>query len=845
MSMLVDPHICPDCRARLDPAGTCTGCGLRLVGPPAAELWSRMQEADRLIEQLRAAPVGAVTTVDGAPTAAATLPSPPLPPAPPRPAGPGRARPALPSVSVPVVLLTLGALCLLVAAIVFVAVAWGSLGLAAKTTILLAVTALFAVGAVAVTRRDLRFAAETLWLVVAGLVTVDLAAAYGADLLGLGRLSERDAVALVGATQLGLAIAVGAWASTTVLRRLHGMVLVAATGTALLAGAEAWTSEHNPLAVTLSVPVIAALAVAVDRVSDQHLRPQAVVVGSASVVSWLVLVGHGLDRMTTATAHTWWTDLAGWPLLAAAGLAAVPALLPVVVTASARSIPEWTRVVCAGASLVTLALFGVGPGSTATANLLTWATVSVLLAAVAAVAPRVWAWPAAALTAVALLAWSAWTLARPLDVIDRVPTTAPADRAQLDLSLPATFGGPAPWTAIVAALVVGATAAGLLRHLPSPKARESAGRALIALGPGVLALGATTGLVETEPTLLVAVLAWVGTLALTAVMAATVRHHDVPLAAALLFSLYLAGTTFRLALPSHLLGAAVATAIGLTVAVAYARAQRTLLSQALVPLLAASTVLSLGYAATHWPYLAGGHANAAGLTLAGVATAGLLAARTVGRDPTSRLTIEAAALLAGLVATAYPADPTVVAMVLTVLGSAVAVVAIVNPDRDEAAWIGVALLGVATVIRVAEDVRAPEAYTLPAAALLVGAGWWRLSKDPQVGSLRALASGLTLALLPSLLLALDEPVSLRGALVAAGGVAALAVGVARLWAAPFAAGAITTGVLAVRHLGPVVEGLPRWISLGSVGLVLLLVGVTWEQRRRDVTAASRYLAALR
>jgi hypothetical protein len=49
----------------------------------------------------------------------------------------------------------------------------------------------------------------------------------------------------------------------------------------------------------------------------------------------------------------------------------------------------------------------------------------------------------------------------------------------------------------------------------------------------------------------------------------------------------------------------------------------------------------------------------------------------------------------------------------------------------------------------------------------------------------------------------------------------------------------------VRHLGPVVEGLPRWISLGTVGLALLLVGVTWEQRRRDVQAAGRYLASLR
>jgi len=113
MSKLVDPHICPDCRAPLDPIGTCTGCGLRLVGPAAAELWQRMQQADRLIEQLRAQPATA-------PPATAVVGSPPVGPMP-RASTPSR---GLPSVSVPVVLLSLGALCLLVAAVVFVAVAW-------------------------------------------------------------------------------------------------------------------------------------------------------------------------------------------------------------------------------------------------------------------------------------------------------------------------------------------------------------------------------------------------------------------------------------------------------------------------------------------------------------------------------------------------------------------------------------------------------------------------------------------------------------------------------------------------------------------------------------------------
>ena len=49
----------------------------------------------------------------------------------------------------------------------------------------------------------------------------------------------------------------------------------------------------------------------------------------------------------------------------------------------------------------------------------------------------------------------------------------------------------------------------------------------------------------------------------------------------------------------------------------------------------------------------------------------------------------------------------------------------------------------------------------------------------------------------------------------------------------------------MRHLEPVAEAVPRWISLGGVGLVLLLVGVTWEARRRNIETAHRYLTALR
>ncbi|MFL6173303.1 MAG: SCO7613 C-terminal domain-containing membrane protein, partial [Marmoricola sp.] len=165
--------------------------------------------------------------------------------------------------------------------------------------------------------------------------------------------------------------------------------------------------------------------------------------------------------------------------------------------------------------------------------------------------------------------------------------------------------------------------------------------------------------------------------------------------------------------------------------------------------------------------------------------------------------------------------------------------------RDQVAWIGTAILGVAALLRVTQDLSLPELATAPAAALLLVAGVHRMLTDEQASSVRVLGSGLTLALLPTLLLAVDEPVSVRGAAIGAVAAAVLTVGVARRWAAPFLAGAGALAVLAVRHLGPVAEALPRWISLGALGVALLAVAITWESRRRQVEVAERYLAALR
>ena len=160
-------------------------------------------------------------------------------------------------------------------------------------------------------------------------------------------------------------------------------------------------------------------------------------------------------------------------------------------------------------------------------------------------------------------------------------------------------------------------------------------------------------------------------------------------------------------------------------------------------------------------------------------------------------------------------------------------------------WVGVTVLGFATLIRLAADVKAPELYTLPAALLLLGAGLWRLRADPESDSLEALGSGLTLALVPSLLLALEDPISTRGVLVAAAGVATMVLGVRERWGTPLLAGAGTTALLALRELQPLSDAVPRWVSLALLGLVLLAVGITWESRLRNLRAAGRYLVGLR
>ncbi|MEU8115367.1 hypothetical protein [Micromonospora sp. NPDC048947] len=148
---------------------------------------------------------------------------------------------------------------------------------------------------------------------------------------------------------------------------------------------------------------------------------------------------------------------------------------------------------------------------------------------------------------------------------------------------------------------------------------------------------------------------------------------------------------------------------------------------------------------------------------------------------------------------------------------------------------GSELLG-AWVLLAAGGVTVPEAYTVPAAALAVGAGLLALRTRPGLTSWPALGPGLVAALLPSLVsvLAGADPQPWRRLLLGVAATGAVLVGATRRWQAPVLLGGAALTLLALHELARGWDLLPRWIYLGIGGLALVGLAATYERRRRDL-----------
>lgn len=225
--------------------------------------------------------------------------------------------------------------------------------------------------------------------------------------------------------------------------------------------------------------------------------------------------------------------------------------------------------------------------------------------------------------------------------------------------------------------------------------------------------------------------------------------------------------------------------------------------------------------------------------------------QTKGIDRAVRQAVELTALagyLVALVATVCSADADAasVALAAGVIGFGLQAV---RPGR--------LLLGVPAALELLAltwlrldraDVGLVEAYTLPLALVLLVIGLLaqragRVEGD-RVPSWVSLGPALVVGLAPTVWLAFAEPGSARPLIGLVAGALVLIGGVARGKRALVDVGTATVVVLGLRQIAPVVGEVPNWVTIGATGVLLIVVGATFEQRRRDLRAVLRRYAAL-
>ncbi|GAA3548499.1 hypothetical protein AFL01nite_23610 [Aeromicrobium flavum] len=834
-----DPHACPACRGAISGGTTCPHCAFDLTSRQAHQLWGLFLQADQLVLEGRTS-AATVAPVPVAVAAASAGPR-PAPVAPPL----GGTRPSpqpARSWSTGSLLLALGAVCLVVAGIIFVTVAWGSLGILGRALILLLVTALVGAGAAWATRRRLFGTAEALWGVFLALITVDVLAAVGEGLFGL----EWSDFAVVSVFWTVLVVAVGVvvagWARST---HQHDLVTPqVAAGLAPWISAPAVADRLGQLGdgdhwfwatlVALVLPLAAAVGAHRNRLRWMLLPSGALAIGFVVVLVFLAM-GESVDGSPVLT------PLEALPTLTLAAAAVVGAVrVPV--------LRPWLAgfATAAGLWLVGTAVAGWAwkLEASVSAGLVAVAVVVALLAHFV-LGAGAWSlglrWGAVVSGAVPLL-WIAGVAFMNLERVDQANAVADLGYSSADLwvgpgEIEIAEGG---W--VIAVIVPLLAAWWAARRWESPTLAPDAWRwpvAQVAGGAAVVTAVASSTLPFLVHAIVVVVVGaalaaglrrapWPAVLVPPIVVAfamIVVPIDETPVTA---WAWGLAAAGFAVCAlvsfddPSDVRRGISAVSAGLGAAAAIATI---------------ATVLRIVDVEPDWW----------ATIIAGVAAATLLLTLALDDVPWHRIALEIVAGLALLVALGSVADDLATVALLCVIGAvAAAIVGLLDDDRPHLRWVSVGLVGAAWVARLAaSDVGTVEAYTAPFAVALLAAGAWRLHADPASRTWTALTPGLTLGLLPSLPQAIDEPTGLRALLLALVAAVVLLTGVVLRWGAPVVAGAAVLLVLVLVNVGPTAFALQRWILIAIAGVVLLVVGTTWEKRVAEGRALVARIAALR
>ncbi|MET8912192.1 hypothetical protein, partial [Micromonospora sp. NPDC004551] len=251
--------------------------------------------------------------------------------------------------------------------------------------------------------------------------------------------------------------------------------------------------------------------------------------------------------------------------------------------------------------------------------------------------------------------------------------------------------------------------------------------------------------------------------------------------------------------------------------------------------------------------LAGGlPLRTAGFAVLAVAAVTLHAAPAL-RTRTPAVAVEAAAQAVALLALLLTGGALRHAAAVCVLwGLAVAVRVLRRGETPAGRWGFAAVAGGSELLGgwlllAAGGVAVLEAYSLPAAALAVGAGLLALRSRPGLNSWLALGPGLGAALLPSLVsvLVAPDPQPARRLVLGLVALGAVLGGAVRRWQAPVLLGAATLVPLALHELARGWDLLPRWIFLGLGGLALIALAATYERRRRDLARLRAAVGGMR
>lgn len=825
--------VCPRCRRPVD-AERCPSCGLVQTGEQVSRLRAIVARLDTIARAqyaltaettaLRAEQDSLLRALETGSVPPRRLPAPQSP----------RRRPAPESRPEVVrdVLLWLGSALVAVAALIFALFAWRRLGDTGRAGLLFALTFLAAGAAYGLLKR-LPATAEALGGLTLALYLVDW------FVLRKGGVGAGLSVETWWAMGTGVAAVLSAAAAPWLrLQAVAAAVLVQVSAVLLVTRLEAdWT-------VALGLALVAGpLAAGAGRLSrDRIWTPAAVVlacgvalmeVAALMLVEDLFVLGDGATSARLAT------------VLLAMALAPAGALL----TAGAGSPARRGALVAAGAASV--------------------------LGAVAMLAAAVWTTPASLLAAVAVLGAGGVGVALVLPAEVRAGSLYAAGAClgvgvvRLLEPVGEAFAAPLSWLADVwgatlgdgtldvagAGLAFDAAIVALLALAAAAGLVLARGRSLV---PAPVAWGAgaaaVVGLVATAP-LAAGAPIWTATLvtaagalaAMAAAAAADRRGWQVPSLAHVSRS---GGAARALAAAAGVLGtaaggwAAATEAGSLTVlacvaagaAAATAAARTGPFRQTLGALAGAAAAgegaaiaLSAGASTAHAGVvvaLVGGAALVAGalwrhraaegvaLEAVGVVALALGAAMAAGEEPWLAVVLTAATAWF-MVAGSAPAR-----RLWLVAGAGTAVTAI---------WAWLATFDVGLV----------EAYTLPAAAVALGAGVVARRRNATVDSWAAFAPGLGIGLLPSVLLVVAEGGLARPLAVTLAALVVLLAGAQTRLQAPMVLGAGALLIVGLDALWPVAARVPRWAAIGTVGFTLLWLGATAEHRLAQLKELGR------